>query len=456
MIRAELATAARWVRGELIGSDAVFTGVSSDSRNVQPGALFIALRGERFDAHDFVAEAAARGASAALVDHRLADPSIRQIVVADTTAALAELARNWRAQLTLTAIGVTGSNGKTTTKSLLAHVLRAAGATQASHGNLNNEIGLPLSILALDRDTRFAVLEMGCGKPGDIAHLAAIGQPDVALVTNVGPAHLERLGSLENVAKTKAELYAALPAGGIAVVNADEPFAAYFRALLGARTIIEFGLDAGAAVSATIAEVGMTSRFELRVPGSSAWVDLPLPGRHNIANALSAAAAAYALGLDAPTIAAGLAAAPSVSGRLNAIEINGALLIDDSYNANPASVRAAIDVLALTPGESWLVLGDMRELGEDQARLHAEIGDYARTHGVRRLLALGPLAAHAAAAFGADAQVFADHAAIAAQLQAALKPGLKVLVKGSRSSAMERVISALRAPTAPGGHADAV
>lgn len=461
MIRTNLETAARWVGGELIGGDAEFAGVGIDSRSIGPGQLFVALRGTRFDGHAFVGDALARGAAAALVERPMVQHAIRQIVVPDALAALADLARGWRGQLEARFVGITGSNGKTTTRMLVQAVLAGAGRTGGSSGNLNNEIGVPLSILRLERGLDFAVLEMGCGQPGDIAHLAAIARPGIGVVTNVGPAHLERMGSLEAIADTKAELYDALPDDGIGVVNADDPFAPRFRARLGARRRIEFALEAPAEVAASDLRLdGAGSRFSLRLPGAGpAVVHLPLPGRHNVANALAAAAVGHALGVDAAVIVAGLESARAVGGRLEPIAVAGAVLYDDSYNANPASVKAGIDTLVLEPGRHWLVLGDMRELGPRERELHAEIGAYARARGIERLLVTGRLAAAAAEAFGAGASVHPDRADLAAALAADLGPGLRVLVKGSRGSAMDDVVARVLAAHGirpPGGKTDAV
>jgi UDP-N-acetylmuramoyl-tripeptide--D-alanyl-D-alanine ligase len=299
--------------------------------------------------------------------------------------------------------------------------------------------------MALDPEIDFAVLEMGCGKPGDIRYLARIGQPDVSVVNNVGPAHLERLGSLEGVARTKAEIYEGLGPDGVGVVNADDVFAPYFRKMLVGHARVEFGLEQGADVSARALEVGEDSHFVLVTPSGETQVHLPLPGRHNVLNALAAAAAAHALGIDVDTIRRGLESAHGVAGRLTRHEHAGWTLFDDSYNANPASVKAGIQTLVLGGGEAWLALGDMKELGTREAELHAEVGRFAREHGVARLFAVGPLAAHAAAAFGSQAQTYAERDALAAAVARALHAGVRVLVKGSRSSGMERVVAAVLA-----------
>ena len=458
MIRARLYDAAAAMGGSLLGADVDVAGVSTDSRAVGGGALFVALRGERFDGHDFVAEAARRGAAAAVVERPVADAALPQVVVADTLAALGALAGWWRRRLPTKVVAVAGSNGKTTTRTLVQAILSEAGHTGGTRGNLNNEVGLPLSVLSLDPSMDYAVLELGEGRPGDIAEIARIARPDVAVVTNVGPAHLERLGSLEGAAHTLAGAYEELAAGGTGVVNADDAFAPFFRAALGAKARIDFGLVLDAAVRATDLEVGERSRFTLVTPAGSAPVDLPLPGRHNVMNALAAAACAQALGIGPGPIARALSGAHGVAGRLTRHDAPaGWTLFDDSYNANPASTMAGIATLAALGGEGWLALGDMKELGSREAELHAEVGRFAREQGLARLFAVGPLAAHAAAAFGARAQVYPDRESLAADLAAALVPGVKVLVKGSRSSGMDRVASKVLAahglPHAGGAHA---
>lgn len=444
MLSLRLHDIAVWTRGVLRGADATVHGVSTDTRSLKAGELFVALVGEQHDGHDHVAEAAARGAAGALVARHV-DCGLPQVVVADTLHALGDLASAVRAQQDVTVIGITGSNGKTSVKTLTARILARHAATHSNPGSFNNEIGLPLTVLAMPGDTRYAVLEMGAGKPGDIAYLASIARPRVGLVNNVAPAHLERMHSLEGIAETKGAMYQALPADGVAVINADDAFAMYFAGLAGARRKLRFGLDADADVIATdVALAPEGSRFTLRTPVGECAVRLPLPGRHNVANA--AAAAALALAVDAPldVIAAGLEAAEAVGGRLlRRTSPAGWVLFDDSYNANPGSTLAAVSTLVLQPGERWLVLGDMGELGPDAAALHARIGQAARAQGIARIYTVGKLAANAADAFGAQARGFADQTALVAALQHDLHAGVSVLVKGSHASHMERVVAAL-------------
>jgi UDP-N-acetylmuramoyl-tripeptide--D-alanyl-D-alanine ligase len=340
-------------------------------------------------------------------------------------------------------------------KTLVMSILSRAGRAYANPGNRNNEIGLPLSVLDAPEDAQFAVYEMGAGQPGDIAYLTDIARPDVALVNNIAPAHLERMGSLLGVADTKAAVYDALPEDGVAVINADDAFAPFFAERSHGHRLVRFGLDATADVTArdiTPTEDG--SRFVLVTPQGEAAIELAMPGRHNVRNALAAASIALGLGVAVDTIAAGLSAAEPVAGRLVAHRLrSGAVLIDDSYNANPGSLAAAIDTLAEASrgGEGWLVLGDMRELGDDAAAMHAEMGRRAKAAGIRRLLTLGALSADAAAAFGEGATHYDDHDTLAAALLPGLREGVRVLVKGSRGSAMDKIVKAVLAAEALAG-----
>lgn len=441
---------ANMVGGRVAGADAVVARVVTDTRQLaaeQGGqALFVALKGERFDGHDFIAAAARAGCAAALVARAL-DVPIPQVVVADTARALAALAGAVQRERAARVIGITGSNGKTTVKTLTLSILERAGRAYANPGNRNNEIGLPLAVLDAPEDAQFAIYEMGAGKPGDIAYLCAIARPDVSVVNNIAPAHLERMGSLLGVADTKAAIYDALPPDGVAVINADDAFAPYFGERAHGHRILRFGLEASADVTARdIVADAEGSRFTLVAPEGEAEVTLALPGRHNVRNALAAACLALGAGAPLQAIRDGLAAARPVAGRLVTHRLHsGAVLVDDSYNANPGSLHAAIDTLATSGGEGWLVLGDMRELGADAEALHAEAGRRARSAGLRRLYALGPLSAHAARAFGEGGQVFDSHEALAAALLAELRPAVQVLVKGSRGSAMDQVVKAVLA-----------
>lgn len=443
---------ATWTRGRLIDTgakrgDITITGAVIDTRVLQPGNLFVAIRGERVDGHDFGPQAVAAGAAAALVERRL-DIDLPQVLVNNTQLALGDLASAVRAQRHARMVGITGSNGKTTVKSLVAAILSLHGRTHVSAGNFNNELGLPLTLLAMPEDAEYGVLEMGAGKPGDIAYLAAIARPDVGVVNTIAPAHLERMGGVEGIAETKGALYEALPADGVAIINADDAFAGFFTRLAGARRVLRFGLDHPADVGADIVQLRLDgAHFIISTPLGDADVHLPLAGRHNVANALAASAVALALDVPLATIVQGLQQVARVAGRLHLEAMDGGWsLIDDSYNANPGSTGVAIDTLALATGERWLVLGDMAELGADAQALHAGIGERARRQGIEKLFAVGPLSAAAAAAFGDGAEHFADRNALTDALQTRLHAGVICLVKGSRSAGMEQVVAALRTP----------
>ena len=467
MNRLPLSLVAHWAAGELHGEDVSIDAITRDTRALVPGSLYVALRGERFDGHDFAADAVARGAVALLVERLLDLPGVAQVLVEDSERALARIAAGMQRDRHATVVAITGSNGKTSVKTLALAVLQRAGTAYANPGNFNNEIGLPLAVIDAPQDADFAIYEMGAGKPGDIDYLTAIARPDVALVNNVAAAHLERMGSLLGVARTKGAIYAALAEGGTAVVNADDAFGAWFEqevidAAGTGRKVLRFGLDASAEVTACdvrdLPGPGPGSRFTLVSPQGRVEVELALPGRHNVRNALAAAAIGLACGVPLAAIAAGLADARPVPGRQVAHALPGAAqLIDDSYNANPGSLAAAIDALAASGEQAWLVLGDMRELGPEAEALHAEAGARARQAHIARLYTLGPLSAAATRAFGDGARHFDSHAALAAALAADLRARAqagaggdpcaprRVLVKGSRGSAMDRIVSALLA-----------
>ena len=442
---------AQATNGRLVGTDRAIGAVATDTRALPQGraALFVALKGENFDGHDHVAAAAAGGCVAALVSREV-DVAIPQVVVADSERALGELAAAVQRERTMNVLAITGSNGKTSVKTLLLSILQQMGGAYANPGNRNNEIGLPLAVLDAPDDARVAVYEMGAGKPGDIAYLTAIARPDVALVNNIAPAHLERMGSLLGVADTKAAIYDALPADGVAVINADDAFAPYFSERAHGRRIVRIGLEASADITARdIHLAGEGSRFELVTPHGEVAIALPMPGRHNVRNALAAAAMALGAGASLEQVRDGLNSVQPVAGRLVAHRLrSGAVLVDDSYNANPGSLDAAIDTLAASGDQGWLVLGDMRELGADEVALHAQAGMRAKAAGIARLYTLGTLSQAAADAFGAGARGFASHAALADALGPELHAGVRVLVKGSRGSAMDKIVKSLLASDA--------
>jgi UDP-N-acetylmuramoyl-tripeptide--D-alanyl-D-alanine ligase len=433
--------------GTLVGDDVPFTEVATDSRTLPAGALFVALKGPRFDGHAFLAEVAARGAAGAVVA-AAAPVRLPQIVVADPLAALQAAARAWREQFPMPLVGVAGSNGKTTTKELLAAILAEGGPCLATRGNLNNHIGVPLTLLGLEARHHAAVIEMGANRAGEVAALAAIARPTVGLVTNAGAEHLEGFGDLDGVAAAEGEMYAGLASGAIAVINGEDPYADTWRRMSRAARILTFGLSADHDYRAREITSGgsdaFAQQFVLETPAGRVRIELALAGRHNVMNALAAAAAAGAAGATLAQMASGLARARAVRGRLQLKSaLGGARLIDDSYNANPSSLAAGLEVLARLPGEHWLVLGEMGELGREAEAAHAAAGRSARAAGVSRLFAVGALTRLSVEAFGAGAEWFADAGTLAAHVKPLLGAQVSVLVKGSRSNRLERVVEAL-------------
>jgi UDP-N-acetylmuramoyl-tripeptide--D-alanyl-D-alanine ligase len=447
--------AAQALGGRSSGADSRFTGVSTDSRTLRAGELFVALRGERFDGHAFADQALAAGAAAAMVDDpdRVTTHGASLILVDDTLQGLGRLACAWRARFAPALVGVTGSNGKTTVKEMIAGILRAqAGdeAVLATSGNLNNAIGVPLMLLRLRSHHRYAVIEMGMNHLGEIRYLTKLTFPTVAVVTNAGTAHIGELGSREAIAQAKGEIYEGLR-DGAAVINADDRFAGYWRGLNAARPVIDFGFDQPAAVRGSLAGAALS----VHTPDAAYELRLRVPGLHNAHNALAACAVAYALGMPPAAVVRGLQEYEGTRARLQRkAGAGGSLVIDDTYNANPDSTRAAIAVLAAQPGMRILVLGDMGELGSEGPALHAEVGAQARRAGIDRLFALGPLSGEAARAFGAGARHFTEVDALVSELSPMLRAGVTVLVKGSRFMRMERVVSRLAdgEPVAAGDH----
>jgi UDP-N-acetylmuramoyl-tripeptide--D-alanyl-D-alanine ligase len=459
MIAWRLSEILRHTQGQLVGSDREFASVSTDTRTIQQGALFVALAGPTFDGHDFVTTAAQNGAAAALVSRPLS-VDLPQVVVADPLAALSVFAREWRRQFKIPVVGVTGSNGKTTTKELIGSILSQLGPTLVTRGNLNNHIGVPLTLLQLTGEHRYAVIEMGANHLGEIAHLASLAEPTVGIVTNAGAAHLEGFGSLQGVANGKGEMFQALPVEGVAVVNADDKYASQWRDMRTAERILTFGFEQQADFMAhKVREVsgaaGFRIDFDLVTPEGTLAASIPLAGLHNLRNALGAAAAACAAGTPVEQIVSGLAAMKTVAGRLELKPaINGAFIVDDSYNANPSSLKAGLDAMRSFSGSRWLVLGEMKELGDASDELHAEVGRYARQSGIQRLLAIGEGARFSVEAFGPGGQWFADIDALIRDARSSLTAGVAVLIKGSRANRLERVSAALSAtpPTNTNGH----
>jgi len=447
MIDWPLSAIQRAVGGDLCGPDRAIAGVSTDTRTVAPGQLFVALRGERFDGHDFLEQAVAAGAGALLVTDGARIPAgASALVVADTRLALGRLAAAWRAGFEIPVIAVTGSNGKTTTKEMIAAILRRqyGDTVLATRGNLNNDIGLPLTLLGLAAGQRAAVIEMGMNQPGEIAYLTQIGAPTVAVVTNAQRAHLAGMGDMNQIAREKGSIFAGLGAGGVAVVNADDAYAGLWRRMAGRNPLLTFGIERGADVRAVVRQQGLTTLLSLWTPVGQAELKLAVPGRHNARNALAAAAACLAAGIPLAAVVAGLEGFAGLKGRLQRRQGRaGAVVLDDTYNANPDSVRAGIDVLAATIGRKVLVLGDMGEIGEASGQYHDEIGGYAKSQGVDRLLAFGDASQQAVRNFGEGARHFCDIEKLIAAVNKQLGPETTVLVKGSRFMKMERVADAI-------------
>ncbi len=503
---------AKMCGGSLKGADAPYTSVSTDTRTLGKGALFVALRGPNFDGNQFVGAALAAGAVGAVVDSEQPAPAGRpvgafsQIVVADTQAALERAGHEWRELFAIPVVGVAGSNGKTTAKEMTASILSQMGNCLATRGNLNNHIGVPLTLLRFEPANKFAVVEIGANNPGEVAHLVRIARPTVGMITNAGAEHLEGFGSIEGVARAEGEMVEGLAPTATAVINADDEFVDLWRNLTKAR-VVTFGVRAKAdfkaedvrttigpvpaagsraAVGGSLADrsvadhsaggpqaqaggsvgqpkgpsgqpEGFLTQFKLVCPLGTANVVLHMGGRHNVSNALAAAAAAAAAGAGLEHIVAGLGAMRAVAGRLQFKKaLSGAWIIDDSYNANPSSMRAGIETLAELDGTKWLVIGDMAELGEHAPDAHKEIGEFARARGVERLYAIGGLAKLAVDSFGAGGQWFADAQALSAALArdlgggagrsghaAGAGAGVRLLIKGSRVNRLERVVDML-------------
>jgi UDP-N-acetylmuramoyl-tripeptide--D-alanyl-D-alanine ligase len=438
----DLNTAVAALHGTLRGSNVEFSRVATDTRSIQPGDLFVALKGERFDGHSYAQQALDQGAAAVLVSSDSACVASPAIVVADTRLALGQLAAWWRDRMPARIVGVTGSNGKTTVKEMLAAILAAASsndAVLATVGNLNNDIGMPLTLLNLRPQHRFGVIEMGMNHAGEIDYLTRLARPDVALVNNAGAAHVGLLGSVEAVARAKGEIFAGLGEHGVAIINADDAHAALWRGLAADKTVLDFGLTQPAAVQGRYHAA--SNAVDVMTATVCFTPHLQVAGEHNARNALAATAAALALGVNSDAIVRGLAAFRGVAGRMQTKPaLHGATLIDDSYNANPDSVRAALAVLAAVAGVKILVLGDMGELGDSAEAMHAEIGTAARSAGVNYLFALGDLSRAAVSAFGVGAMHFERIEELLAEVENRLAADVTVLVKGSRFMQMERVV----------------
>ncbi|RMQ43600.1 UDP-N-acetylmuramoyl-tripeptide--D-alanyl-D- alanine ligase [Pseudomonas cichorii] len=427
--------------------DCSFTGVSTDSRGIQPGQLFVALTGPRFDGHEYLDQVAAKGAVGALVEREVEGSSLPQLVVLDTRKALAQLgAINRNAFVDRPVAAITGSSGKTTVKEMLASIMRTRGPVLATRGNLNNELGVPLTLLELAPEYSSAVIELGASRVGEIAFTVSLAKPHVALITNAGTAHVGEFGGPDRIVEAKGEILEGLDASGVAVLNLEDKAFPIWRARVGERKIVSFAF-ADALADLYASDLGRDARgcpnFMLHSPSGSARVQLNLLGKHNVSNALAAAAAAHALGVGLEGIVTGLNNVQPVKGRTVAqIASNGVRVIDDTYNANPSSINAAVDLLSDFPGRTVLVLGDIGELGEWAEQGHHDVGAYAAGK-VSALYAVGPLMVHAANAFGEHARHFASQADLIAALGAEQDPNTTLLIKGSRSAAMENIVAAL-------------
>ena len=455
MTELSLSQMAQAYGGTLMYPDCHFQSVSTDSRNIDDGQLFVALRGDRFDAHEFLPQVATR-ASGMVVERPAKDINVPQWVVPNTTEALGQIARTNREIFGGPLIAITGSCGKTSVKEMTATILAEAvsgkavagkNAVLATKGNLNNQIGVPLTLMGLSPQHEYAVVEMGASAVGEIDYLCDIAQPDVVLVNNVSPAHVAGFGSVENIAKAKGEIYQGVSAQGVAVFNLDEPYVKQWQAFTRARSLTFSMQDPQADFSVKELDVDKSGcyAFLLITPAGEAAIKLALRGEHNVANALAAAACAYAAGADLGAIATGLNQLKPVPGRLNVERLpSGETLIDDTYNANPGSVKAAINALMNIQGQRILVLGDMGELGDDEARMHAEVGRYAADKGVDVLLAVGPLCLNAVREFGDGAEHFEDKQQLAERLQSLISSEAVALFKGSRFMAMEEVVRLIK------------
>lgn len=417
-----------------------------DSRKVTDAALFVALPGQHVDGHDYLAAARQAGACAALVSRPVDDP-LPQLVVNDVVVAFASIAHFWRQQSHAKVVAITGSNGKTTLKEMTAAILREAGSVLSTEGNLNNELGVPLTLCRLQNHHQYAVIEMGANHPGEIGRLVKIAAPDIAIINNVSAAHIEGFGSEMGVAQAKGEIYAGLPLTGKAVINADMPYVGLWRQLLAGKCAVTFALDAEADIKALDLNLSPTSNhFMVMLDGVCHFVTLPLPGIHNVANGLAAIALTSSLGISAEAIVKGLGNIRAVPHRLQLRQANPAgMLIDDTYNANPGSFSRAIEVLKSFPGRHWLVLGDFGELGPQALQIHRQLGEQAKQAGVHRLFTLGTMSIEAAQAFGEGAQHFTDKTELQRHLQSNLYPEVVCLVKGSRFMKLDQLADAMSA-----------
>jgi len=435
-----LAQSAEAVNGKLVGANVEFSSVTTDTRKAGRGDLFVALVGPNFDGHDFISRAKQAGAVAALVSREV-NTELPYVVVDDTRIGLGKLAAYWRDQFKHPLVAVTGSNGKTTVKEMIASILGQSGPVCVTRGNLNNDIGVPLTLLSIRPEHRYAVIEMGMNHLGEISYLSTLAKPDVAVITNAAEAHLEGLGSVDKVAQAKGEIFDSAAADAVAILNADDTYFEYWKSRIGNRRCVSFGIDNTADFSSDYESVDDGMKIFLKCSEGGIEMKLPLYGKHNVMNALAASAAAVAAGSNLADIKNGLEKLRSVAGRLEVKHgINGARVLDDTYNANPASVAAGLQVLRESKGERILVLGDMAELGEAAGGIHSRVGELARRVGADRVFGFGPFSKQAVEHFGKGGKHFEDRQALVDELRECMKPDVTVLVKGSRKMQMEQVV----------------
>lgn len=442
----KLSEAANILQGELKGEDAIFYGASTDTRSLQAGQLFFAWKGDKHDAHNFLDSIEAKGAIGAVVERYTPSVNISQIIVKDSQKALGILAKEWKKQWAGTTIALTGSNGKTTLKEMIASILREKGQTLSTEGNLNNHVGCPLTILRLNDQYEYAVIEMGANHFDEIRYLTKIAKPDVAIVNNAGPCHLEGFGDVEGVSRAKGEIFEGLPSNGTAIINADDVYADYWTSINAGHRVMTFGMANSADFMAKNID---QQSFDLVVGTENIRINLELVGAHNILNACAAAAATFAVGATLQEIKVGLENLSCVKGRLEKIQLSpNHILINDAYNGNPASLKAGIDALEGIAEHTWLVLGDMRELGTQAVQLHEECGKYAKIKGFDQIFTLGELSQKTMEAFGEGGHHFETHDAIIAQLKHNLDDikdeSVAILVKGSNSMKMYLIADAMR------------
>ena len=440
----QLSKAAEILQTTYQGEDICFFGCSTDTRSLIDKALFIALRGENFDGHDYIDKAKAAGASAVLVEEKQGRV-IPSIVVKNARHAMGELAKNWRASFSIPLVAITGSNGKTTVKEMVAAILKCKAPVLATQGNLNNDIGVPLTLFGLGDEHQYAVIEIGANHSGEIAWLSEISQPTAAVITQCAPAHLEGFGSVEGVAQAKSEIYSGLLNDGIAVINGDDDFADFWLQESQHANQLTFGLDSHNEVTAKSIRIenGKPS-LQMISPVGDIDIALNVLGKHNITNALAAAACAISLGISLSAIKQGLESVNAVKGRLQIkTGLQQCRIIDDTYNANPTSLEAALKVLNEFPGRHWLVLGDMGELGSDAEALHEYAGEISKASGVERLYALGELTKCSVQSFGERAHHLSGHKQLASLLEKEIDSDVTILIKGSRAMGMESLVNAL-------------